>query len=165
MNFNSQLCTTKEQSEMLIGFGIKKETADMVWHYTESRCKAMEWELKPHPPTLRSTTRFNIERLNILGQKNADGRVMTGEEYFDKLWGRDVPAWSLHRLVKMLPCVIDAHPTLHLTLMPDAAFYTTENNDEDHERPFSIHGNIYDNIIDCVEWLIQQGHFNEDYLV
>lgn len=28
-NFNSQICTTKEQSERLLALGIKKETADM----------------------------------------------------------------------------------------------------------------------------------------
>ena len=30
MNFNSQICTTKEQSERLLNLGIKKETADCV---------------------------------------------------------------------------------------------------------------------------------------
>lgn len=30
-NFNSQICTTKEQSERLLALGLKKETADM-WY-------------------------------------------------------------------------------------------------------------------------------------
>ena len=30
MNFASQICTTKEQSERLLALGLKKETADMV---------------------------------------------------------------------------------------------------------------------------------------
>lgn len=29
MEFNSQICTTKEQSERLLALGLKKETADM----------------------------------------------------------------------------------------------------------------------------------------
>ena len=29
MNFTSQICTTKEQSERLLALGLKKETADM----------------------------------------------------------------------------------------------------------------------------------------
>ena len=29
MNFNSQICTTREQSERLLSLGLKKETADM----------------------------------------------------------------------------------------------------------------------------------------
>ena len=31
--FNSQVCTTKEQSERLLALGLKKETADMFLHY------------------------------------------------------------------------------------------------------------------------------------
>jgi hypothetical protein len=31
MKFNSQICTTREQSERLLSLGLKKETADMVW--------------------------------------------------------------------------------------------------------------------------------------
>ena len=34
-NFNSQICTTREQSERLIALGLRKETADMVY-YRES---------------------------------------------------------------------------------------------------------------------------------
>ena len=31
MNFNSQICTTVEQSQRLLSLGLKKETADMCW--------------------------------------------------------------------------------------------------------------------------------------
>ena len=30
-NFNSQICTTREQTKRLLAFGLKKETADMYW--------------------------------------------------------------------------------------------------------------------------------------
>jgi len=33
MKFNSQICTTREQSERLLALGLKKETADMHWAY------------------------------------------------------------------------------------------------------------------------------------
>ena len=33
MKFNSQICTTKEQSERLLALGLKKETADMHYQY------------------------------------------------------------------------------------------------------------------------------------
>ena len=33
MKFNSQICTTREQSERLIALGLKKETADCHWAY------------------------------------------------------------------------------------------------------------------------------------
>lgn len=34
MKFNSQICTTKEQSERLLALGLKKETADMMYSKT-----------------------------------------------------------------------------------------------------------------------------------
>lgn len=42
MNFTSQICTTKEQSERLLSLGLKRETADCVmtyydgWHIGEA---------------------------------------------------------------------------------------------------------------------------------
>lgn len=33
MKFNSQICTTKEQSERLLALGLKKETADCCYYY------------------------------------------------------------------------------------------------------------------------------------
>ena len=45
MDFTSQICTTKEQSERLLAFGLKKETADM---YYEGRLEG-EWpRIMPH---------------------------------------------------------------------------------------------------------------------
>ena len=33
MKFNSQICTTREQSERLLALGLKKETADCCYYY------------------------------------------------------------------------------------------------------------------------------------
>ena len=45
MKFNSQICTTREQSERLLSLGLKKETADM---YYEGRLEG-EWpRIMPH---------------------------------------------------------------------------------------------------------------------
>lgn len=46
MNFNSQICTTKEQSEKLLALGLKKETADMHHHqYAEGG----RWNVEARP--------------------------------------------------------------------------------------------------------------------
>ena len=73
MNFNSQICTTKIQSERLLALGLKKETADMTLQTALNVCytipfqEAVEYfenrHLPPHPTIL--------------------------------------PAWSLHRLIEM----------------------------------------------------------------
>ena len=53
MDFKSQIATTRDQSEILLSLGLKPETADMVYHHTNSRVKSWEWELQTKPPTVR----------------------------------------------------------------------------------------------------------------
>ena len=145
MNFKSQICTDINQSRKLLELGLKKETADMVYHYQKSRTEAMQWELRPHPPVLRSNCHFNIERLNVLKQKNSDGVVMSGEEYFDVLWGNDIPAWSMHRLIELM----------YKGDMFGFVSLTTHNRNID---------TIYELVIANIEGLIKIEKFNKDYL-
>ncbi len=42
--FNSQVCTTKEQSQRLLELGLKPETADMAHQYIESE---WDWFISP----------------------------------------------------------------------------------------------------------------------
>ena len=73
MDFNTQVCTTLEQSERLLALGLKKETADMTLQTTLDVCyttpfqEAVEYfenrHLPPHPTIF--------------------------------------PAWSLHRLIEI----------------------------------------------------------------
>lgn len=145
IEFKSQICTTREQSERLLALGLKKETADMVYHYRDSRIELMRWELRPHPPVLRSNYRFNIERLNVLKQKNSDGVVMSGEEYFDVLWGNDIPAWSLHRLMEIM-------------YAGDMYSFSGIRMGEDNVNI------LYEDVITHIAKLISIGHFDEKYL-
>lgn len=69
--FNSQICTTREQSYRLIALGLKKETADML-HYKSASMK--EWGI------LATPWRDDCEGCKC---------------YY--------PAWSLHRLIEMMP--------------------------------------------------------------
>ena len=52
MEFNSQICTTREQSERLVAMGLKPETADMMWDaITVIRGKPVQkpmWSLRPY---------------------------------------------------------------------------------------------------------------------
>lgn len=74
MKFNSQICTTEEQSARLLALGLKKETADMTLRTELDVCYTIPFQeflkyfanrhLPPHPTIL--------------------------------------PAWSLHRLIEML---------------------------------------------------------------
>ena len=74
--FNSQICTTREQSERLLALGLKPETADMCWQTT----------------TLNTT--LNGESITYPSQDVwLNGSIITNNHF---------PAWSLHRLIEMI---------------------------------------------------------------
>ncbi len=81
-----------------------------------------------------------------------------------------IPAWSLHRLIEMMPKCVRAHssgddsPRLHPYVPKfDYRGVTIENIDE-ILADFYQHTDLFDNIIDCIEWLIKEGYFNKEYL-
>ena len=106
MKFNSQICTTKEQSERLLALGLKKETAD---------CALF----------LNGNNEF--EQLSKFGN---------WERCADML-----PAWSLHRLL----CLYGADYTIK----------EVYNNAEE----------CYGMLICAIEIAIEDGDFNNEYLV
>ena len=122
-NFNSQICTTREQSERLLALGLKKETADM-HHY---RYSEGYWYIQACPPRGDSSS--------------------------------FIPAWSLHRLLSMLP---DDAPKIYWIL--DGASITIEFEDDDSDF-FPHKGDIYEGVVKIIEWLIKEGYFNKEYLV
>ena len=75
--FNSQICTTREQSERLLALGLKKETADMYWLRMVKDYKGNDI------PTIRDKW-----WLSFVGFT-----VGAGFEQYEC-----IPAWSLHRL-------------------------------------------------------------------
>lgn len=139
MKFNSQICTTKIQSQRLLELGLKPETADCFhWEYAGMR---------------------------YIGNIDDEG-----------LTEKDVPAWSLHRLIEMMPKHVKTpKPTYgwvgeDLTFRMDDDLYIQYGDwgIENEEYRFCGKGfynsNLYDNIIECIEWLIKGGHFNKEYL-
>ena len=74
---------------------------------------------------------------------------------------RHTPAWSLHRLLCMLPrCVEGGY---HLAISYDHIEYRTTYNEV--TTWWRGGGNTYDIIIETIEWLIKEGYFNKEYLV
>ena len=125
-NFNSQICTSREQSERLLALGLKKETADMYW-------------TKPFGDWIAIVGGGKIDEDNI-------------------------PAWSLHRLIEMMPQIIG-----HLELAVNDAFVGYyEDRCESETGMYWEHteesSNLYDNIISTIEWLIKEGYFPKEYL-
>lgn len=112
--FNSQICTTREQSERLLALGLKKETADMI--YRSYGYIIDEWG-------------------------NKERRFKTPQVVNDWIGNYDIPAWSIHRLMEM----VDPWEFKNWI-------------GEDIE-------NDYDNMIQCISFLIDDRRFNKEYLV
>ena len=118
------------------------------------------------------TTREQSERLLALGLKKETADMCwtkvgpkSRTYYVPELapinmvsW-RHTPAWSLHRLLSMLP---DDAPKIFWIL--DGASITIEFEDDGSDF-FPHKGDIYEGVVNCIEWLIKEGYFNKEYLV
>ena len=130
-NSNSQICTTREQSELLLALGLKKETADMTIHI-----------------------------------KGDGGWYVTAESFYE--WEDDMntfssfeeteqilPAWSLGRLIKLMPRTTIMHTQEGDTRI-DIDIYAIE---------ILVSDDPIAEAVSVIEWLIKEGNFNKEYLV
>lgn len=118
MKFNSQICTTKEQSERLLALGLKKETADMHYYHTVDFEGNEVWY-----PSI-------IPYENVVVASDFVGETEICLE------NNTIPAWSLHRLIELSGMGI---------------IVTTADN-------------IYDKVIQYIEYLMKCESFNKEYL-
>ena len=132
-NFKSQICTSREQSERLLALGLKPETADM-----SIICKYVGCD----------DDGVLIYEENIYPYPPSNERIS--------------PAWSLHRLIEMMPTLIGWRDKQYwLDVNNDGVCYSTSMS---YALVEFIADNLYDNIIFCIEWLIKEGYFNKEYL-
>ena len=90
--FNSQICTTREQSERLLALGLKKETADMCW--------IEEWGYDDDKQETFCTGNYFVRPIDYVWD----------DKYLDY-----IPAWSLHRLL----CIVKECWTVKESLIID----------------------------------------------
>ena len=140
MKFESQICTTKEQSERLLALGLKKETADCFLEYIG-----------------RDNYGNNVWHSSIIVNN-----------YRIPDYSRDIPAWSLHRLIEMMPkTIVKDLIQWYLSITPyynDLISYENCGNLEVNYLYKSGFNCLYDNIINCIKLLIEEGYFNKEYL-
>lgn len=126
MEFNSQICTTKEQSERLLALGLKKETADCQY-----AALVVDWKGNPI-----STPKWRFYDHN-------KGFIVQNFERMER-----IPAWSLHRLLCLLPTEYIADIDFQ-RIMQDFVFRSQD---------------MYEEVISCIETLIEEGYFYQEYL-
>ena len=134
VKFNTQICTTREQSERLLAMGVNPETADMV-HYKSASMK--EWGVLPCSFTEECS-------------------------WYPKTY---FPAWSLHRLIELLPQHIhlDDYADTHYWLVIDPLKVIYKNSYSSWIYQCD-EGGLYDKLINTIEWTINHNHFNKEYL-
>lgn len=139
MNFNSQICTTREQSEHLLALGLKKETADMALTEFDDR----SWR------PIVTWIEYN--------------------DYYDASFPEfetvDIPAWSLHRLIEMIPYCIEMNNKYWCLQISKGYVRYAHNGIEKLYIGYIQKLNTFDAIIECIEWLIKEDRFNKKYLV
>ena len=136
MEFKSQICTTREQSQRLLALGLKPETADMCYNgYFES-----------HP-------------LEII----LSDTIINDEKY--------IPAWSLSRLLGLLPKCIEQldEPDTNLEIESFNncwwVSYIEDETGDIRDCLYSVKGSeLFEACISMIKILIKNNYFNIDYL-
>lgn len=138
-NFNSQICTTREQSDRLLALGLKKETADMALTEFDDR----SWR------PIVTWIEYN--------------------DYYDTSFPEfetvDIPAWSLHRLIEMMPYCIEMNNKYWCLQISKGYVRYAHNGIEKPYIGYIQKLNTFDAIIECIEWLIKEDRFNKKYLI
>lgn len=118
------------------------------------------------------TTKIQSERLLALGlkKKTADmmyckttsGELITAkdDDYLEHL---DTPAWSLSRLLSMMPSFIDIGGYEYMLRIIQGKVFSYRSNIAGDALLYGC-GSVYDSAIYTIEWLIGEGYFNKEYL-
>ena len=151
-NFESQIATSREQSERLLALGLKIETADC-YHWQETDIYG-DGNGKWHCEILSEYNKDHNEYLyNVCGVDGSD------EGFF-------IPAWSLHCLWELLPKSIWHDNGLEKKYHPIIEYgfvnYVSECGMELFD--FDCGYEVWGSMIVVIEWLIKEGYFNKEYL-
>lgn len=138
MEFNSRVCTTKEQSEKLLSLGLKRETADCFLEYFGRD----NYGNPVHHPTII-----------------VNNCRMTDYE-------KDIPAWSRGRLWEMLPKELKLGGVVsHKFIDSKSNIGYVDPNNSELKTLYFWEGDIYDDsLIACFQWLAEAGYIDSEYI-
>ena len=94
-----------------------------------------------------------------------DGWFIRPIEEDEKITHMEIPAWSLHRLIEIMPSKVE----FPLSGMPKDFYFEIHNGLVRYYNGYVCcvleGGGYYKGFIDCIDWLIKDGYFNKEYLV
>ena len=136
-NFNSQICTSREQSERLLALGLKKETADM---YLCPSIDGIIYQVVQLPESSFAedeTPSWSLGRL----MEMLPNPIPISE---------DLPTFNHYAF---------------LNLSAESVVYCWEDYDGADRALVGFTGNgFFAAVVDATEWLIKEGYFNKEYL-
>lgn len=127
-----------------------------------------------------STTREQSERLLALGVKPETADLCyncyfvsipldvnhRGANLFkDKKF---IPSWSLARLLEMIPHSIEQtdRPNADLNINADDTYWFVTYEELGYDVKHQVmKRDLFEAVIDMMEWLVQNNHFNKEYLI
>ena len=87
--FNSQICTTREQSERLLGLGLKKETADMVLIHNEGFgnyfARPADYAYADHPDSIPAWSLHRLIEMRLAHDSFVVFQLSNAEDAFEKV--------------------------------------------------------------------------------
>ena len=141
-NFDSQICTTREQSEHLLALGLKKETADMFYFFYD-----------------KNTYEINPTWKTIWEDRNDYKKIIPA-------WSLHRLLYIIPKYIQVPDNVWKYKHDLYLSIDEELHVrYYEEGVDEPCFNKSFLKDNLYQNCIDAIEWLIKEGYFNKEYLV
>jgi hypothetical protein len=139
-NFNSKVCTDRNQSERLLALGLKKETADCVW----IEMSKDDW------------------RVDANGWKAYHSII---EEGFFPAWSLHRLWCLLPHSITIVTHFGQYKAGLDLTMDSYQNVSYLEGADEPCYDMSFFANDAYESICKAIEWLIKKGYFPKEYLV
>nr|DAT04683.1 MAG TPA: hypothetical protein [Caudoviricetes sp.] len=164
----NQICTNKEQSSRLLEAGVRPETADMVLLYVDDESNIAPWE------DIRKDEKGKFF-YDVYGETYTltESVLLRDSQYYDRSYQDDCPAWSLSKLIDMMPKSYqdDIDGMVYylsgnfVELMYASDWIKDGEGDNTYNCAKSFDKeNLMDNVVDAIEWLIKRGHLNKKFL-
>lgn len=164
----NQICTNKKQSSRLLEAGVRPETADMVILYIDNECNVAGW--KDIRKDDKGQLYYDVYGETYILRKEI---LPVDNPYYDHSYQNDCPAWSLSKLIDMMPKSYqdDIDGMVYylsgnfVELMYASDWIKDGEGDNTYNCAKSFDKeNLMDNVVDAIEWLIKRGHLNNKFL-
>lgn len=134
LKFNSQICTTKEQSKRLLELGLRPGTADMYYFWLGGNDYYLKVDIDDNP------LKYNMDKTYIPAWSlHQLLELLPQDIYLDDY--ADTRYWL----------VIDPMKVIYKNSHGLWIYQCDE-------------GGLYDKLINTIEWTIKNNHFNKEYL-